>query len=68
MTVKSDIIKLLDTLVSYNTVNDPNRGVKPTREIADFIFEWLSKHEIYSDIIESSGYYSVFGYLGQKPP
>lgn len=68
LTVESDIIKLLDTLVSYNTVNDPNRGVKPTREIADFIFEWLSKHEIYSDIIESSGYYSVFGYLGQKPP
>lgn len=68
LATESDIIKLLDALVSYNTVNDPNRGVKPTREIVDFIFEWLSKRGIYSDIIESSGYYSIFGYLGQKPP
>ncbi|MEM4866287.1 MAG: M20/M25/M40 family metallo-hydrolase [Sulfolobales archaeon] len=67
-TVGSDVIKLLDTLVSYNTVNDPNRGVKPTREIVDFISEWLSKRGIYSDLIESGGYYSILGYLGRIPP
>lgn len=68
MAVESVLIKLLDALVSYNTVNDPERGIKPAREAADFICEWLSKRGIYSDIIESNGYHSVYGFIGDGPP
>lgn len=63
-----DLIKLLSVLVSHNTVNDPDRGIKPTREVADLISEWLSKRGIYSDVMESGGYYSVLGFMEREPP
>lgn len=68
MTVDPEIIRLLDALVSYNTVNDPDRGVRPPREAADFISEWLSRRGIYSEVVESNGYYSVYGFVGKEPP
>lgn len=67
MTVDPGLIKLLDTLVSYNTVNDPAKGIRPSREISDFIVEWLKKRDIAAEIVESSGYYSVLGFVGKEP-
>ncbi|MCX8184501.1 MAG: M20/M25/M40 family metallo-hydrolase [Sulfolobales archaeon] len=68
MANKSELINLLDTLVSFNTVNDPERGIKPTREIVDFLIDWLAKRGIAAEVVESSGYYSVFGFIGREPP
>ncbi len=68
MGAEQRVIELLEVLVSYNTVNDPERGIKPPRDIADFVSEWLDKRGIYSEVVESSGYYSVLGLLGREPP
>lgn len=66
--IRSRVLGLLETLVSKNTVNDPSRGVKPSDELPKFIVEWLSRHGIHSEIVESGGYYSVVGFVGPKPP
>ncbi len=64
---RDEIIELLKHLVSYPTVNDPSRGLKPSRDIADFIVDWLGRYGIGTEVIESNGYYSVYGVLGKKP-
>ncbi len=68
MGAEQQVVKLLEVLVSYNTVNDPERGLKPSRDLADFISEWLGERGIHSEVVESGGYYSVLGLLGREPP
>ncbi len=63
----NEVLDLLSQLVSINTVNDPIKGVKPSRDAVEFISEWLNKYGVNSEIIESNGYYSVFGVIGENP-
>ena len=62
-----EIIELLEKLVSYPTVNDPLRGMKPSKNIVDFIVDWMNKYNVPIEVYESNGYYSVFGAIGDKP-
>lgn len=64
----NEVLELLKQLVSYPTINDPLRGSKPSRDVVDFIVDWLSKHGVAADVIESSGYYSVYGFVGGGKP
>lgn len=63
-----DVVKLLKDLVSYISINDPDKGIKPSREVVDFINEWLTPLGLSTEIIESNGYYSILGFLGKEPP
>lgn len=64
----SEILDLLGRLVEINTVNDPRRGVKPSKEAALFIRDWLLDNGLEPEIIESNGYYTVFGSIGSGDP
>ncbi|MEM2024931.1 MAG: M20/M25/M40 family metallo-hydrolase [Desulfurococcaceae archaeon] len=66
--IKERALSLLEDLVSFNTVNDPARGIKPSDELPKYIVSWLKLNGITSKIVESNGYYSVLGFLGPKPP
>lgn len=58
---------MLAELVSLNTVNDPIRGVKPPREAAEVIREWLRENSVDAYILEVNGYYTVYGFTGKEP-
>lgn len=66
--LSEDVLDLLGVLVSYNTVNDPERGVRPSRDIVDFISDWVTRKGIPAEILESGGYFSIVGFLGKEPP
>ncbi|WP_048053352.1 M20/M25/M40 family metallo-hydrolase [Pyrococcus horikoshii] len=63
-----DVLELLSELVSFNTVNDPNKGIKPSKECPRFIKDQLDSWDIESEIIERSGYYAVYGEIGDGTP
>ncbi|WFO74761.1 M20/M25/M40 family metallo-hydrolase [Desulfurococcaceae archaeon MEX13E-LK6-19] len=63
-----DIVDLLRELVEIKTVNDPIKGVKPGKEAAKYIHDTLVDWGLEPEIIESSGYYSVFGSIGDGRP
>ena len=65
--MRDELIGLLSKLVSMNTVNDPARGLRPGREAADFIRDWLEAAGLRAEVIESSGYYSVLASTGGEP-
>ena len=65
--MRDELLDLLSRLVSMNTVNDPARGVRPGREAADFIREWLANAGLKAEVIESGGYYSVLASAGGEP-
>jgi len=60
-----NIIDLLQELVSINTINDPLRGIKPNIEAAKFIKDLLESWKIEVSLVESNGFYSVFGKIGK---
>ncbi len=63
-----NILDLLSELVSINTVNDPLNNVKPGRDTASFIADILGDWGLSPEIIDSNGYYSVFGSIGRGDP
>ncbi len=63
-----DVVDLLRELVSIKTVNSPFQGVKPGPEAAKFIKDLLEEWGLQPEVIESGGYYTVFGKLGRGPP
>ncbi|GAB6148186.1 M20/M25/M40 family metallo-hydrolase [Stetteria hydrogenophila] len=64
----SEVLKLLEALVSFRTVNDPARGVRPGRECPEFIRETLESWGVPARIDEVNGYYTVHGRLGRGKP
>lgn len=62
-----EALELLSKLVSINTVNDPVKNTKPSREAVNYLIDWFSKYGIDIDVIENNGYYSVYGVIGNKP-
>lgn len=63
----NEVLELLSKLVSINTVNDPVRNIKPSREAVDYINDWFNKYGINVDIVENNDYYSIYGVIGSKP-
>lgn len=63
-----DVLKLLSRLVEIDTTNDPARDKKPSIDCARFIRDWLNERDLPADILESQGYYSVYGVIGNGKP
>ncbi len=63
-----DILELLKELVSINTVNNPAKGIKPGPEAAKYIRDVLADWGLQPEIIESNGYHSVVGWVGEGKP
>ncbi|WP_335755346.1 hypothetical protein [Thermococcus profundus] len=59
--VAVDVLELLSRLVAFETVNDPERGIKPSKDCPAFIRDTLASWGIESEIIERDGYYAVYG-------
>ncbi len=66
-TFKNEVLELLKQLVSYPTVNDPSKNLKPSKDVVEFIVDWLKRYGVDAEVLESNGYYSVYGVLGKKP-
>ncbi len=65
---EDEVLKLLTDLISFKTVNDPARGIKPGPECPNYIRSYLREHGIGAKILEVDGYYTVFGTLGSGRP
>ena len=63
-----DIVELLKNLVEIKSVNDPVRGEKPSIECPRFIRDTLVDMGLYAEIIESNGFYTVYGCIGRGRP
>ncbi|MEM2538011.1 MAG: M20/M25/M40 family metallo-hydrolase [Candidatus Methanomethylicia archaeon] len=63
-----DPLKILLDLVSINTVNSPEQGLKPSVEAPNKIREILHGIGVNAEILEKNGFYSVFGVLGEGKP
>lgn len=63
-----DVLELLSSLVSFETVNDPARGIRPSRDCPAFIRDTLASWGIESELIERDGYYAVYGEIGEGKP
>jgi len=63
-----DVVKVLSDLISFPSVNDPVRGIKPSYDIVKYIYEFLSNYGIDVSILEFNGYYSIFGSVGDGEP
>ncbi|PUA34009.1 MAG: hypothetical protein B7O98_00935 [Zestosphaera tikiterensis] len=64
---RNEVLELLKQLVSYPTVNDPSKNLKPSKDIVEFMVDWFKGYGIDVNVLESNGYYSVYGLLGSKP-
>lgn len=62
------LLRLLKELVEIDSINDPERGEKPSRDCADFIRELLKERGISSQLMESDGFFTVRGVLGKEEP
>ncbi len=56
-----DLLKLLEVLVEFNTVNDPDNGRMPDPGVVDFIEGVLNGLGIKTRVLVSHGYRSVVG-------
>ncbi|AAL82172.1 succinyl-diaminopimelate desuccinylase [Pyrococcus furiosus DSM 3638] len=63
-----DVLELLSQLVEFETVNDPAKGIKPTKECPKFIKDTLEEWEVEADVFEENGYYGVLGEIGKGYP
>ncbi|ASJ06622.1 peptidase [Thermococcus pacificus] len=63
-----EVLELLSELVSFETVNDPARGIKPSKDCPRFIMDRLSEWGIESRLLERDGYYAVYGEIGEGKP
>ncbi|MDF1538140.1 MAG: M20/M25/M40 family metallo-hydrolase, partial [Candidatus Thorarchaeota archaeon] len=60
-----DTANELDKLVSFDTVNDPPKEKKVTRECAEYINARLEDYGFITETIESEGYVTALGRKGQ---
>lgn len=64
-----DPLKLLEVLVEFNTVNDPDNGKMPDPpSIVDFVEGVLNGLGIKTRVLVSHGYRSVVGVVGSGEP
>lgn len=63
-TPKKDLVKLLEKLVSFDTVNIPSKNIKSSIDCPEFIVSNLKEKGINAKLFEDNGYYSVYGKVG----
>jgi succinyl-diaminopimelate desuccinylase len=63
-----DVLELLSRLVAFETVNNPARGIRPSRDCPASIRDTLASWGIESELIERDGYYAVYGEIGKGKP
>ncbi len=63
-----DYIEILRTLVGFPTINDPAKGLRPTRECPEFLKSQLSQLNIEAKILEQNGFFSVLATVGTGRP
>jgi len=63
-----DLLDVLSDLVNIDTTNDPRRGRKPTDEAVKYVRDTLESWDIEADVLESNGYYSLYGEIGKGSP
>ncbi|MFW9851476.1 MAG: M20/M25/M40 family metallo-hydrolase, partial [Candidatus Thorarchaeota archaeon] len=62
-------VEILRNLVSFPTINNPNEGKKPSREILDYINDsLLSPNEYKSMFYEENQYSTLVSYIGKGNP
>lgn len=66
--IKLEYLELLRKLVSYRTINDPARGIRPTRDCPEFLQTQLASHNFKAEIIEQKNFFSVLGTHGEGRP
>ncbi|MGC9153078.1 MAG: M20/M25/M40 family metallo-hydrolase [Vulcanisaeta sp.] len=59
-----DLLKILDVLVGFNTVNDPANGRYPDPGVVDFVDGVLSGLGVRTRVLVSRGYRSIVGVVG----
>ena len=59
-----DVLKLLEVLVEFDTVNDPEDGKFPDPGVVDFVEGVLNGLGIGTKVLVSHGYRSVVGIIG----
>jgi len=64
----SEMLEILSQLIEFETVNDPAKGKKPSKDCPKFIRDTLYSWGIESEIIEKDGYYAVYGEVGDGNP
>jgi len=63
-----DVLEILKELVEINTVNQPDKGIKPSIEAAKYIRARLNDIGVKTELIEKEGFYSVLGIMGSGEP
>ncbi|WP_054849907.1 M20/M25/M40 family metallo-hydrolase [Vulcanisaeta sp. JCM 14467] len=63
-----DILKLLEILVEFDTVNDPESGKFPDPGVVDFVEGVLNGLGVKTKVLVSHGYRSVVGIIGSGEP
>jgi len=63
-----NVVELLSQLIEIESVNDPIKGIKPGIDCAKYIRDHLVSNGLPADIIESNGYYTVYGVIGKGRP
>lgn len=62
---REELIDLLAKLVSFDTVNDPSKNKKLTKDCPEYIVNYLAEKGVEANIFEDEGYYSVYGKIGE---
>lgn len=63
-----DLLKLLEVLVEFNTVNDPDNAKMPDPGVVDFVEGVLNGLGVKTKVLVSHGYRSVVGVVGSGEP
>ena len=63
-----EILELLSQLVSFETVNNPAKKIRPSKNCPSFIKDKLEDWGIQAELLEKNNYYSVFGEIGDGKP
>lgn len=65
---KGSVIDLLRSLISFDTVNDPDNGKYPDPSVIDFVEGVLNGLDMRTRVLVSRGYKSIVGVIGSGEP
>lgn len=63
-----DMLQLLRSLVAFDTVNNPDQGIKVKPDCWRFVLDHLARADIGASLEQIDGYPMVHGTLGRGPP
>ncbi|MGC8606941.1 MAG: M20/M25/M40 family metallo-hydrolase [Vulcanisaeta sp.] len=63
-----DLFKILEILIEFNTVNDPDNGKTPDPDVIDFVEGILNGLGVKTKVLVSHGYRSIVGIVGSGEP